>query len=460
MYHGKYAAPAKASRKRKVRWGTVVFYLFYLLFVAAALCAIFQIMVPLRGWLETYQASQPENKSQEIFDRLFQNPDWEAIYDLAGVEDTVYEGSGAYRAYMEDKVSKGTLTFLKTSAGLSDDRKYVVRCGDEKIAAFTMTGTEDPNTRITDWELGTVEVMFRREQSVTVETAADQTVYINGVPLDESHIIQSTDTLAEEYLPEGIHGYRTRVLRLEGLLAAPQVTVKNADGTEASVTLGENGIYTAGYELPQITGEERQIAAEAAKAQALFAIRAVPRSKLRQHFDSNSQLYNDIVTTEVFMQEYKRYSIDEDSVTVSDFYRYSEDLFSAHVALKLNVTRTNDTVKTYEAANTYFFARQADGTFLVNDMTNLRIQETRIQVRLTFMTAEPTSVTVAADSRRLTLPEVAVPQGKTFRGWARKETDGEGRQVMTILFIPDEQGNVALNGTPLLEPMTLYPVFE
>ena len=464
MYQGKYlsttpAAPAKPPKKKKSRLGTVVFYSIYFVAVAVAVCAIFQIMNPLRAWLETYQASQPENKSQEIFAQLFENPDWEALYDMAGVEDTAYESGSAYRAYMEEKVGDDELTFLKTSAGLSGDRKYVVRHGNEKIATFTMEGTENPDTRITTWELGKVEVMFQREQSVVVEAAANQTVYINDVALSNNAVIQSTDTLAEEYLPTGLHGYRTKKLQLDGLLVEPKVTVKNADGSNAQVTQ-KDGVYTAVFDVPKMTEDEKKIAVEAAKAQALYAIRAVDRSKLRQHFDRDSQIYSDICDTEIFMQDYLGYEIDDSSIAVNDFYRYSDDLFSAHVSLKLKVTRIDYTVKTYNAASTFFFARQDDDRFLVNNMTNVRIQEQRVKVRLRFIAAEPVSMTVPADSRELTPPEVKVPAGKKFQGWAKKEIDSEGRNVMTILFVPNETGKVDLPGTQLLEPVVLYPVFE
>lgn len=465
MYQGKYAAKpapkeANTAHKRKPRRGTVIFYSIYTAFVVLALCAIFLLLAPLRTWLQTYQASQPENKSQEIFTQLFEDPDWAALYEKAGIADTAYEGSAAYSTYMDEKVGNDKLTFMKTSAGLSGDRKYVVRHGDEKIATFTMTGTEDPATRITTWELDRIELLFQREASVLVEAAADQTVYINSVPLNSSHIAKYTDTLAEDYLPEGIHGYRTQLLQLDGLLTAPQVTVKNADGSDAQVTLNENGIYTATFALPQITEDAQQIAVEAAKAQALYLIRAIDRSKLRQHFDSNSQIYKDICATEVFMQDYIAHRIDDSSIQLSDFYRYSDDLFSVHVALKLNVTRTNGTVKVYDAASTFFFAKQEDGQFLVNNMTNLRIQEPRVQVRLICAAEETTAMMVEADCRQLTLPAVNVPEGKTLQGWAKQEIDSEGRNVLTVVFVPDENGNVVLSGEQPLEPMILYPVFE
>ena len=114
MYQGKYAAKTTKppKQKKKVRRGTSVFYSIYAAFVVLALVAIFALTIPLRSWLETYQASQPENKSQEIYDQLFADPDWEALYTLAGIADTAYEGKEAYCAYMEEKVGTDNMTIM------------------------------------------------------------------------------------------------------------------------------------------------------------------------------------------------------------------------------------------------------------------------------------------------------------------------------------------------------------
>lgn len=450
----------KSKTKKKVSRGTIIFYSIYAAFVAAALVAIFALTIPLRHWLETYQASQPENKCQEIYAQLFADPDWEALYTLAGVADTAYEGKEAYGAYMEEKVGTDALTLMETSAGLSGDRKYVIRHGSEKIAAFTMTGTEDASTHITTWELGKVELFFTRDCSITVEKAPEQTVYINGVALDSSHTVKTTSTRAEDYLPDGVHGYRREQQTLSGLLITPTVTVRNADGTEAPVTVDENSIYTTPTAEMVISQEEEKIAVDAAKANALYAIRAIGTGELKKHFDSTTQIYKDICNTQVFLREYDSYRFEDRLTAVNDYYRYSDDLFSAHVVLQLKVTLESGKAKIYDAATTFFFTRQEDGSYRVTDITNLRLQEQQVQVKLTFMAEEPSHLMADADAHQLTLPPITPPAGQVFRGWAVQEPDEAGRTVMTIVFTPDENGIVYLSGAQPLEPMTLYPVFE
>lgn len=180
MYKGKYLTPEPEvvaptnpedisqetpventkDSKRKVKKSTVIFYSIYGGCVAAIIIALIFLMLPLRSWLVKYEASQPEQKSAEVFNILFADPDWGVIYTLANAEDTAYEGKDAYVAYMEQKVGNQPLTYVETAAGLSGDHKYLVKLGDEKVATFTLTADPASKAEIVDWKLGTVEVFF------------------------------------------------------------------------------------------------------------------------------------------------------------------------------------------------------------------------------------------------------------------------------------------------------------
>lgn len=160
------AAQAMPEKRRKgPRLGGVIFYTLYFMFILVFFVATFFGLQWLQGWLTDYQAAQPTTKSQEVFEQLFSHPDWSALYDAAGIEDTPYEGKEQFVAYMENKVGDSALTFKETSAGLSGDKKYLVLLGDEKIASFTLSGQTAAITDIPDWELGGVELFFDRRET-------------------------------------------------------------------------------------------------------------------------------------------------------------------------------------------------------------------------------------------------------------------------------------------------------
>ena len=181
MYQGKYTntqPPVRRPRRQKPRSkkGTIIFYSIYAAFIVIFFAAILLVMEPLRDWLIKYEASQPNHKRDQVFAELFEDPDWENIYRLAEVEDTDFENSRSFAACMESLVGDSELTCLETSAGLSGDKKFIVKLGDKKVASFSLIGGADSQTDIPQWELGKVEVFFARTESVLIDRLPGQTV--------------------------------------------------------------------------------------------------------------------------------------------------------------------------------------------------------------------------------------------------------------------------------------------
>ena len=456
--------PEQPKQKKKPSKGTVIFYSIYAFFVIACVVAIALLMRPLNNWLVTYEASQPESMCQNVYNQYFADPDWSALYTLAGIQDTAFEGKDAYQAYMEAKVSEAAdpkLTYMETSAGLSGNHKYLVKLDDEKIACFTLAPISGTQTDITGWELGSVELFFTRDYSVTVETLPGQTVRVNGVFLDDSYTIRTISTKAESYLPEGLHGYRAQQQSVTGLLAAPQVTVTDENGNAVTlVTDEETGILkaeTAAAKM-EIPAEQKETAIEAAKNYAMFAIRKIGSGTLRNHMDPTSQIFKDVISTPAFLQAFTGYKIHDD-IRVEDYYAYSEDLFSARLCLTMDVYATRGNTKVFEMNTTFFFQKNTKGKFWIIDSTNVNIAEPVEQVRLTFMNGDEQldSYLVDSTATKITLPQVTAPEGKVLKGWAVQSVDDNGNISMSILFTPG-QDNTALVSTTL-EPMVLHAVF-
>lgn len=440
---------------KKSRIGIIVFFCIYAVLVAAVLFGMFRMITPLRQKLADYEAAQLDHKSVQVFGELFATPDWKRIYELSGTADTPYEGATAYAAYMEKKVGSSVLTCQEVQTGSSEIHKYNVLLKDEKIAAFTLTGGVNSAKELPRWSLGNVEIFFERGVSVTVEKKPEHTVYINGVALDDSFTIRAVATGVEEYLPSGVHGYRLEQQYLNGLLVQPEVLVLDEKGDTVPVRLNsETGIYALPSDKTEITEEERELAKNAALADAKFSMGGLTAVALGQYFDAESQVYADIVNNPIFVQKNNGFSVDEETIEVGEYCRYSDDFFSANVKLTVNVIRKDNTTKVYPLDKTYFFARTDGGNYLVFDYTNQPVQETQEQVRLTLATDERISFMVNCKTDRVSVPEVAVPDGEVLVGWATKIDNGSGTVTMKVRLMPD--GTVL--GT--LEPMTLYPVYR
>lgn len=466
----KAAAPVEVAEvpekkeKKGPRMGGVIFYTFYFMFILLFFVASFFGLKWLQGWLADYEAAQPTVKCEQVFAELFSDPDWAALYDMAGIEDGLFEGKDAYVSYMENKVGDTELTYLETSAGLSQDKKYVVQLNDEKVATFTLEGEQEFITDIPDWQLGKVELFLTRDNSVRIQKMDGHTAYVNGVALDDSYTIQIASTSAEDYLPIGLTGVRMCTQEVTGLMAAPTVTVVDAAGNSKEVTYDEaTNTYVEMTEANTISDEHRELALEAVKTYCKWMIEEITnRGTVAKYFDSSSDVYKNIVSVagQLWMQDHNGYKFVNDNVT--DYAMYGDSIFSVRVSTSLMVTRTDGSVKEYAFDQSLFFNKKDSGKWLCYEMTNVDVSQPRGKVRLTFMEGDEVLTTgfYDTDASALTAPVLSAPEGKIFAGWVLKGTDEAGRTTLTVMFRPDDQGKVVIPEGATLEPMVLHAYFQ
>ena len=338
----------QAPRKKGPRMGGVIFYTIYFLFIFAFFIGVFGVLNWLNGWLKAYEGAQPTVKCQQVFDELFGNPDWAQLYRLAGVEDTDFEGVNEYVSYMENKVGGQELNFVETSAGLSGDKKYIVRLGTEKLATFTLTGQGERITDIPDWQLGDVELFFSRNNSIQIKKLENHVAYVNGVPLDDSYTIQIASTKADELLPVGTPSVRTSIQRIDGLLAVPQIVVYDETGTSQVEVVynADTDTYEEMNDAIVISDEERAAVFGALEAYSGFMINASgSRAGVAKYFDGSSSTYSDIIKmgSELWMNSDNGHEFQNEEIL--GYTKYSDSLFSVRASLNMHVKCKDGTEK-------------------------------------------------------------------------------------------------------------------
>ena len=475
--------PVKTKKQKKgPRVGSVIFYTIYFLFILAFFGATYLGLRWLHGWLSDFQAAQPTLKAEQVFQEVFTDPDWGALYESAGAKDSLYEGKEQYVAYMEEKVGDSKLTYMETSAGLDKTKKkFIVKLGDEKVATFTLTdrnkvGDMDLGSLVNanledikdmadipDWQLGAVEVFFERIGTYYIVKMGDHTASVNGVELDDSFTIQKATTVAEKYLPEGTYGFVTCVQQIDGLMEVPTVVITDKDGKNVDVTYDEaTRTFTAKTESNTISDEVNETALEAAKAYSQWMIDELhDRAVIAKYFDASSGAYSRIVkSTELWMQNHAGYQFANESV--SNYARYSDDICSVQVKLDLIVTRTDGSTRTWEFNQSMFFRKNEAGKWLCFESTNVDVSEPVGKVRLTFMQGDVQLTTdfYETDAKEIITPKLPVPEGQVFSGWVTISKNENGETVYNVEFQPGEDGTVKLPEGNTLKPMTLYALFQ
>ena len=454
-------APAQRKRKKRTTKGTYIFYGILLTLILVFFIVIAVAMGALKDWLINFQAAQPDTASKQVFSELFADPDWAELYDLANPDTNCDDSKAACVKYMEHLIGDKKLAFSEDAGGLSGKKYIVYYVQDSEtgvgIATFTLTA-DNMDAEVPNWRFGELEVFFKPNLSYNIITLPGCTVTADGKALDESHIIRAVSTKAEAYLPEGIHGYQLQEMRITGLEKRPEIIVTDAQGQPVEMTYDpETKTYTQVMpELPTISDEEYDLVLATTKAYSEYMITG--KNNLPKYFDKSSKIYKTITGGMIIRQGYSSYKFDKETIT--DYYRYSDDLFSARINLVTQVTRPNGTIKEFEVDSTLFFERSA-GKWRVRDMVNVDTQEQTTIVRLTFKDDQGnilSSELVDANTKNLTTPAITAPDGKTFIGWYEETIDELGGISLAKRFSPDADGNVHL--TDALTSMILVPQYE
>ena len=455
------AAVAEAPLPKKKRTGTLVFYTVCMGFVFVFYTATFFGLKYLNNWLVQFESAQPTAKSAEVFEQYFTAPNWEQLYDLAGM--TI--GKDSFCQAMEEKVGSQTLSYAETSAGLSKDKKYVVLLGDETIGTFTLEN-QNPNqgdTDLPDWQLSSLEFKLERKAPFRIRLRQGHTALVNGEAFGEEHTIIKETSKAGDYLPVYVSAPAYITLEVSDLLTQPEVTILDASGNEVAVSYdGESRTFTEAEQAPELPQELEEMALNAVKTYASYmSTKTGYTTELAKYFDRDSEIYGALIKTERnWTQEGSSFNFTDESVT--DYQVYSDEIFSVRVNVTLNITRKEDgSVKETPIRQTLFFSKNSSGKWSCFQMTAVDAAQLDTQVLLTFMEDETvlSSNFYDANAAGINCPLISAPEGKTFSGWMVEEQDEKGATVLRLVFQPDESGYVSLAGTTL-EPMTLYPLFE
>ena len=458
------------QQRRGPRLGGIIFYTIYFLMIFVFFIGVFVTLNWLNGWLKDYEAAQPTVKCQQVFDQLFGNPDWAQLYRLAGDPtgtgtnkyDTQFEGVDAYVTYMNEKVAGQPLNFVETSAGISGNKKFIVRLGTEKVATFTLNGHGEKITDIPDWQLGAVEIFVNRQESIKIRKLENHVAYVNNQPLDDSYTIQIASTKADESLsPE--NRVRTSIQEVSGLLTTPELLVYDQTGAPIEVLYNpDSGMFEEQTDAIAMTEEERSAVFGALEAYAGFMINASgSRAAVAKYFDGSSSTYNDIIKMngELWMNADRGHEFRNEEIL--GYTKHSDTLFSVRASMVMHVVNKDNTEKDFNVTQSMYFTNK-NGKWVCTEMTNEDITAPVGEVRLTFCDSAGNVLSSefhATDAQMLIAPIVEAPAGKVFSGWCTVETNDQGQKTWNLMFQPDETGTVSFSSEYTLTPMVLYPLF-
>lgn len=443
-------SPKNAKKKyRGNRTLTIIFYTLYCILIVSFLAGLYFVNIRLEETLAQYEESHITVQAESIFQELFADPDWAVLYEMAGVEDSTFEGAEAFASRMETTVGSNALSYTEVPTD-RDGHSYQVMLGNESIGSFLVTDQREKGAQWPSWQLQSISLEVQRDITVQIRKLDEHTVTVNGIPLDDSYTLRMDTLLAEEYTLPGTTGIATHLQQVSGLMVTPEIGILDENGTPCTVILDpETGIYEE--QLPEavaLTPEQERLALETANAWGAYKLRSASEGNLSLFFNVRENAYRTILSESYWLDEPSGYTVESIDILASQVY--SEEHFSAYISY---TAKLNGTDKVIAKDGTFFFELHR-GKWTCYEVQPGSVYTNVSKVRLAFWVdnVEVYYDFYETDRTAFYAPLVTAPEGCTFAGW--------GMEDAQIIFTTDETGFVTIPQGTVLEPMVLHAIFE
>lgn len=203
----KKSSGKKKKGKKKKKIGGIVFAVFMLLYIAAAVFGINYGLQFLWDYMEAYEASRPNNTVNAYMQQLTNDHIVDMCQDVIDQIDHNIQSEAECRDIMLAELKDGVRHAKKVKECTDTRLVYVLRTGSKVIGEFTVEANAPDQYGFTTWSVvsESFDLSYLIGQSKTITVPDVCIVTANGVALDESYII--VDNIPYEAVKEYYEDY-------------------------------------------------------------------------------------------------------------------------------------------------------------------------------------------------------------------------------------------------------------
>lgn len=348
------------------------FYIVLLIFIAAVLILTEVGKGALRDLLAEYEGAQVKYVAADILDENLVAGDGEKLATFFADSFSTYETHENIAAYLAELTRGKELALQTMSSGLDSAVQYAVKCDGKKFGTFSLKKSgEKTKHGIELYALDTAELNPKLLTSFSIQIPQGYTLTVNGTAADAKYCLgDDVTTPSEDFMPEGVHGILYTTYTFDRLCAAPNFAVQSEDGRDSTVRYdSEKAMYTADILYSDaLAAEYGDYAKAAAIAYATYMQNDTSFAQIKKYFDPSSAIYKNLRTSAtMWVIDHNSYEFRD--VTASEFYAYSDDVFSCRVSLT-HVLKYRGLKDYNDYVDMTFYFRNVDGTFLIYNSFN------------------------------------------------------------------------------------------
>ncbi len=196
----------KKRRKQKKNRGWMWFGIGMLVYTLVCLGGIYYGLTKLWVFLEAYEASRPYHAVDSYMEQLTREHIAEYASDIIAEVDLNLQSQEECQQLVLDAIS-GDISYARKASECTDTRQvYAVSCGDVTVGSFAIESGEADEYGFASWHYAdeSYDLSFLEADTTVTATAPEGClVYVNGILLDESYIVEQDisqyDVFAEFY---------------------------------------------------------------------------------------------------------------------------------------------------------------------------------------------------------------------------------------------------------------------
>ena len=363
--------------KLKRLWGSL-FYRIYFITVAVVLIAIFIGLRWLTGVVADYEVAEPSHVAEEVA-KMFEDGDYDAIYDLDTSAQEIAEGDKAFYVQSLKDVSAGKRVSWSFATGSDAERRYTVTLDGGRFADFTLVPSGQTTSHgNTLWQLGSITTHVVTESAIMaadpnmascrIQAPAEYTVTIDVNPLTDADIIRrGISILPDKFeLPKGVTAPTLVEYGFNSEAEKPEIAVTDSSGAAMDIRESSENIWVC---MPREDSDMKakcqdsveKIAERIAKFTSQDLSQGAVRESAVPESPAEKQLKN---FNNSWAPTHKRVSFE--NMEVSEFYVLSDDCFVCHVTFDFIITSVRNNDYPYHTEYTFCITKYRNGGRLYN----------------------------------------------------------------------------------------------
>lgn len=383
---------------------------FYICLLIIIVCVVVLTIIAkhfLNGVLAEYENSQYKHIAEDFFESNFNSGNVETYTKLFATQIPRFETEGSFKEYLSKITNGKKFSLQHTSSGNLQEEKYNILLNNDKFASFAVEKSGEKSKHGFDLYRPS-NVVFNENLLNTYyfEVPKDYSLTVNGNIVNDEYITESFEINISDDERLTFNAYA-----IPSLCDAPVCEIKDPNGELCEVIVSDIGVYclqsfqvadnkeqnSDNIETPddneyigpkkEFTDEEARIRGEAlateytdyiidaTEAYACYMQDDASLTDVAAYMDKSSQLYTNIKNSQHQWTVIDHFKYWFEDASVTDFYAYSDDLFSCRITitqvLRYSQTSGNTSADIIKDRKDYiditWYLHKVNGKYLIYD---------------------------------------------------------------------------------------------